>query len=226
MLSEIDQPELAKVFLLQVNETAKTQLEYEQVATLAEAIGVLDVEIVAAKHAGRDGIPPLAQGFPLIPLGAGGTSERPLVLALTRQESGFDKGAVSRSDARGLMQLKPSTARDMAKSIGIPFSADRLLTDASYNLTLGQAYLDKLLDAFAGSYMLAAAAYNAGPRRVKQWLETHGDPRTADPVDWIESIPFPETRNYVQRVFENLQVYRLRLGDRARAFTLAEDLRR
>jgi soluble lytic murein transglycosylase len=226
MLAEIDQQELAKVFLLQVNSTAKTPVDYELVATLAEAISAPDVGIAAAKRAGRDGIPPLAQGFPLISLDAKSTAEPPFVLAIARQESSFDKAAISRSDARGLMQLKPSTARDMAKSLGIPFSADRLLTDSTYNLTLGQGYLDKLLDTFGGSYMLTAAAYNAGPRRVKEWLETYGDPRIVEPVDWIESLPFQETRNYVQRVLENLQVYRLRLGDRERAFTLADDLRR
>jgi soluble lytic murein transglycosylase len=226
MLAEIDQPDLAKIFLLQVSSSAKTPVDYELVATLAAAIGAPDVGIAAAKHAGRDGVPSLAQGFPMVPLAAKGTTEPPLVLAITRQESGFDKAAVSRSDARGLMQLKPSTARDVAKALGLPFSADRLLTDPTYNLTLGQGYLDKMLDSFGGSYMLATAAYNAGPRRVKEWLDAYGDPRMIEPVDWIESIPFQETRNYVQRVLENLQVYRLRLGDRERAFTLADDLRR
>jgi soluble lytic murein transglycosylase len=226
MLVEIDQQDLAKAFLLQLNATAKTPMEYQLIAVLADAIGAPDVGISAAKHAGRDGVPALAQGFPLIPLKTKGATEQPLILAITRQESGFDKSAVSRSDARGLMQIKPSTARDMAKVVGVPFAAERLLTDATYNLTLGEAYLDKLLDSFGGSYVLAAAAYNAGPRRVKEWLDSYGDPRSAGPIDWIESIPFPETRNYVQRVLENLQVYRFRLGDRARAFTLADDLKR
>jgi soluble lytic murein transglycosylase len=226
MLTEIDQPDLAKAFLLQLNATAKAPIEYQLVAVLAEALGAPDVGITAAKHAGRDGLPSLTQGFPLIPLNTKGGAERPFILAITRQESGFDKSAVSRSDARGLMQIKPSTARDMAKVVGLPFAAERLLTDANYNLTLGQAYLDKLLDSFGGSYVLAAAAYNAGPRRVKEWLDAYGDPRSAGAIDWIEAIPFQETRNYVQRVLENLQVYRLRVGDRARAFTLADDLKR
>jgi soluble lytic murein transglycosylase len=153
--------------------------------------------------------------------------EQPLVLAVVRQESGFDRAAVSRSDARGLMQLKPATAHDMAKALALPFSGDRLLTDQGYNLTLGQAYLGKLLDGFAGSYVLAIAAYNAGPARVRQWLATYGDPRGgADPVDWVEGIPFGETRNYVQRVLENLQVYRLRMGDAPHAFMLSADMRR
>jgi soluble lytic murein transglycosylase len=226
MLAELDQQDLAKAFLLQLNSMAKTPMEYQLIAMLAEALGAPDVGIVAAKRAGRDGLPSLSLGFPLIPLKTKGAAERSLVLAITRQESAFDKSAVSRSDARGLMQIKPATARDMAKVVGVPFSAERLLTDGTYNLTLGQAYLDKLLDGFGGSYVLAAAAYNAGPKRVKDWLDTYGDPRSVEPIDWIESIPFQETRNYVQRVLENLQVYRLRVGDRARAFTLADDLKR
>ena len=88
-------------------------------------------------------------------------------------------------------------------------------------------YLEELLDRFSGSYVLSIAAYNAGPARVHQWVDSFGDPRTKtiDVIDWVESIPFTETRNYVQRVLENLQVYRIRLGDRSLAFSLASDLR-
>jgi soluble lytic murein transglycosylase len=163
-----------------------------------------------------------------MPLPRAGTPDDPLVLALTRQESGFDPLAVSRNDARGLMQLLPSTAKGLARSVGVPFSGERLLTDPAYNLTLGRVYLGQMLDKFGGSYLLAVAAYNAGPARVRQWVEAHGDPR-GQPLeailDWIELIPFAETRSYVQRVMENLEIYRLRLGD-PRAFTLADDLTR
>ena len=184
--------------------------------------------IAAAKGAGRDGVPLLAEGFPLVGFERRGAVEPPLVLAIARQESGFDTTAVSHADARGVMQLLPDTARDVAKSAGMPFSADRLTRDPAYNLALGQAFLGRLLDRFGGSYVLVLAAYNAGPARVSQWLETFGDPRrdTVDLVDWIESIPFPETRNYVERVLENLQIYRLRLGAGERMFTLVQDLRR
>jgi soluble lytic murein transglycosylase len=108
----------------------------------------------------------------------------------------------------------------------MPFYAGRLLTDPDYNLSLGTAYLDTLLDKFGRSLVLSIAAYNAGPARVRQWIIAYGDPRDAsvDVIDWIEEIPFAETRNYVQRVLENLQVYRLRLGDKQHAFTLARDL--
>jgi len=158
-------------------------------------------------------VPVVSHGYPIIDFPGSG-AERPLLLAMTRQESAFERGAVSSAGARGLMQLMPATAKLIAKSQRIPFSADRLLTDGRYNLTIGRAYLDDLLDRFAGSYILSIAAYNAGPGRVRQWMDSFGDPRTKsiDVVDWIEAIPFNETRNYVQRVLENLQVYRIRLG--------------
>jgi len=158
----------------------------------------------------------------------GNSVERPLLLAVTRQESAFDRDAVSRSGARGLMQLMPGTAKDVAKSLGLPYSLPRLTGDARYNLTLGREYLAGMLDDFSGSYVLAIAAYNAGPARVRQWMRDFGDPRTkrTDVIDWVESIPVAETRNYLQRVLENLQIYRWRVGDRDLAFSLSSDLKR
>ena len=228
MLSEVGQDDLAKPFLLRLNATATTPGAAKQVVRLAEMTHHLDVAISAAKRAGFNGVLLLEAGFPMIPIQRDGTAEKPLVLAIVRQESAFDVAAVSSSDARGLMQLKPSTAKQVAKTLSLPFSADRLLVDANFNLTLGTTYLDKMLDKFSGSYVLSIAAYNAGPNRVAQWLAEHGDPRdgSIDVVDWIELIPFGETRNYVQRVLENLQVYRLRVGDREQAFKLARDLKR
>jgi soluble lytic murein transglycosylase len=228
MLSELGRGDLAKPFLLRLGASAGTPVQHKLITTLAETADWLDVAAASARRASADGTILLASAFPVIQVKHKGVAEPPLVLAIARQESAFDKAAVSRADARGLMQLMPATAKDMAKSLSMRFSADRLLTDPNYNLTLGQAYLDKLLDSFDGSYLLALAAYNAGPARVRQWLETYGDPRagTIDVVDWIEAIPFGETRNYIQRVLENLQVYRLRLGDDDRAFTLARDLQR
>jgi soluble lytic murein transglycosylase len=229
MLAELGEGETAKPFLLRLSLAAKTPEEQALVIALADSAGRPDMAVSAARRAtAAEGVPPLEAGYPVLPVVRKGLAEAPLVLAVTRQESVFDPGAVSRSDARGLMQLKPSTAKDVAKMLSMPFSAERLTADPAYNLTLGHAYLDKMLDGFSGSYVLSVAAYNAGPNRVRQWLATYGDPRDAgvDTIDWIETIPFSETRNYVQRVLENLQVYRLRLGDRANAFTLAQDLRR
>ena len=228
MLSEIGEGAIAKPFLQSLTATARTPGEQKLIAALAEKAGQLDVAVAAAKRVSADEPRLLASGFPLIAIDNKGTAEKPLILAIARQESAFDEAAVSRSDARGLMQLKPSTAKDVARSLSLPFSADRLLTDATYNLTLGHAYLDKMLGTFNGSYALSIAAYNAGPARVTQWLNTHGDPHggSVDIVDWIELIPFGETRNYVQRVLENLQIYRLRLGEHERAFKLSQDLQR
>ena len=129
--------------------------------------------------------------------------------------------------ARGLMQLMPGTASSTAASLGEPFSLPRLTMDGLYNVDLGRGYLQHLIDDFGGSYALAIAAYNAGPGRIRQWLTEYGDPRGGkiDMVDWIETIPIDETRLYVQRVLENLQVYRGQNG-RNSAFSLVSDLAR
>jgi len=140
--------------------------------------------------------------------------ELPVVYAVARQESAFNAGAVSSAGARGLLQLMPATAKRTANSIGMPYNKTRLTTDPEYNAAIGAAHLAELISTFNGSYVLTFAAYNAGPGRVQQWLAAYGDPRDpkVDVIDWIERIPISETRNYVQRTVENLQVYRARLG--------------
>ncbi|WP_424930833.1 transglycosylase SLT domain-containing protein [Amaricoccus macauensis] len=151
-----------------------------------------------------------------------------LALAVARQESELNAGAASHAGAQGLMQLMPATARQMAEDLGLPYSASRLVHDPNYNATLGTAYLARMLKRYDGSTMLAAAAYNAGPGRVDEWLDTYGDPRApgADPIIWIESIPFNETRNYVMRVLEGLHVYRARIEGQAGPIRLASDMLR
>lgn len=147
-----------------------------------------------------------------------------LAYAIARQESEFNVAAVSGAGARGLLQLLPGTAREMAERNGLPYSRDRLTTDAGYNATLGSAFLQDQLGRFDGSYVLTFVGYNAGPRRAREWIRKYGDPRgqTLDQVvDWIERIPFTETRNYVQRVMENYEVYKMRLSGR---FDIAGDL--
>lgn len=140
---------------------------------------------------------------------------RALAYAVARQESEFNVSARSGAGALGLLQLLPGTAREMARKSGLTWSPGRLTDDPAYNATLGSAYLDEQLSRFAGSYVLTFAGYNAGPRRAQQWIERYGDPRGKDietVVDWIERIPFTETRAYVQRVMENYQVYKMRLS--------------
>ncbi|AWC24818.1 Soluble lytic murein transglycosylase precursor [Aminobacter sp. MSH1] len=142
-------------------------------------------------------------------------SGKALAYAIARQESEFKVSAVSRAGARGLLQLMPGTAKDLAKKAGMAYSQDRLTSDAGYNATLGANFLGQQLGRFNGSYVLTFAGYNAGPRRADQWIARYGDPRGRDidtVVDWIERIPFSETRSYVQRVMENYQVYKMRLS--------------
>jgi len=136
-------------------------------------------------------------------------------LGIMRQESGFDIAAISPSGARGLMQLMPATAQTVAKQIGVGTSLAALIADPAHNMALGTRYLQDLLDRFGGALPLAVAGYNGGPHRVDQWLAENGDPRVGpiDMIDWIELIPFNETRNYVQRVLENVVIYRARRGE-------------
>lgn len=147
-----------------------------------------------------------------------------LAYAIARQESEFNVSARSGAGALGLLQLLPGTAREMARKAGLTYAQGRLTTDAGYNATLGAHYLDEQLARFSGSYVLTFAGYNAGPRRAQEWTGRYGDPRGKDidvVVDWIERIPFAETRSYVQRVMENYQVYKMRLSDR---MDIADDL--
>jgi soluble lytic murein transglycosylase len=147
-----------------------------------------------------------------------------LAYAIARQESEFNIGAVSRAGAMGMLQLMPGTAKELAKRSGLPYSMQRLTSDAGYNATLGAAFLGEQLSKFDGSYVLTFAGYNAGPRRAQEWVKRYGDPRGKDidtVVDWIERIPFAETRSYVQRVMENYQVYKMQLSGQ---FNIATDL--
>ena len=157
-----------------------------------------------------------------------GRPEPALVHAIIRQESEFDPAAISSANARGLMQLIPSTAQMEARRAGMTFQRSALTTDPQYNMTLGSQHLAGLIDDFGGSYVMAIASYNVGSGNVRNWVNDWGDPRSnsVDVIDWIELIPFSETRNYVQRVTENLQVYRHRLSGQPVAIELERDLHR
>lgn len=151
----------------------------------------------------------------------------PLAYAIARQESTFQVDARSPANALGLLQLLPTTAKRTARSLGIGYSRSRLVRDASYNARLGTAYLAQQMDRFSGSFILTFAAYNAGPLRAEEWIERFGDPRGKSlerVIDWIESIPYSETRNYVQRVMENYQIYKTRL--KGGSLTIERDLRK
>jgi soluble lytic murein transglycosylase len=145
----------------------------------------------------------------------GSKLDRCIVYAIVRTESGFDQGDMSSAKAVGLMQVTPGAGRDTAKRFGVTYDWKRLTSDPVYNTQLGAGEISALLKDYRGSYILTFAGYNAGRGRVEQWMAQHGDPRDPkiDAVDWVERIPFAETRNYVQRVMENLEVYRERFGD-------------
>ncbi|MQW88426.1 transglycosylase SLT domain-containing protein [Sinorhizobium saheli] len=187
-------------------------------AARAENTGNHQLSLQVGKIAFGRGIDVAALAFPIgvIPASADiSGAGKALAYAIARQESAFNPAAVSAANARGLLQLLPGTAKGVAGRYGLAYSSDRLTTDAGYNATLGAHYLGEQIDSFGGSYILTFIAYNAGPRRVPEWLARYGDPRGKpidEVVDWIERIPFEETRNYVQRVMENYQVYKSRLG--------------
>ncbi len=215
LLADLGQSREVDPFVLTLDEQVRTAGERVLVAVLADALGRRDLSVRVAKNAERDGIYLPTRAYPVIDMPQTYVQDTALLLAMSRQESAFDPEAVSHAGARGLMQLMPATARHTAKTINVRYSAARLTSDAAYNAMLGSAHLKELLETFDGNYVLAVAAYNAGAGRVRQWLRQNGDPRTdaVDAVDWIELIPFTETRDYVQRVMGNLQVYRTRLAE-------------
>ncbi|WP_112410708.1 lytic transglycosylase domain-containing protein [Rhizobium sp. BK312] len=195
--------------------------EVAMLTARAERSGNHQLSLQIGKIAYGRGIDVAALAFPIgvIPDNANiSGSGKALAYAIARQESAFNPAAVSSANARGLLQLLPKTAKAVAGRHGITYSADKLTQDAGYNATLGAHYLGEQIDTFGGSYILTFIAYNAGPNKVPEWISRYGDPRGKsldDVIDWIERIPFPETRNYVQRVMENYQVYKARLGQKA-----------
>ncbi len=201
-------------FLLRLVETAPDTQTSVLAASVASQQGRLDLAALIGRRALREsGALLIEANYPILPIESSGP-ELALVHGLIRQESNFMVDVVSRAGAKGLMQLLPSTARETATKIGVAYHEPRLTQDIGYNTLLGQAYLARVLDGFNGTYALALAGYNAGPGRVRQWIAARGDPRQegVDLIDWIEAIPFAETRGYVQRVLEATVIYRLRLG--------------
>ncbi|MBI1775500.1 MAG: lytic transglycosylase domain-containing protein [Proteobacteria bacterium] len=213
ILQELGQTDKLPTFAAALMTRSKTQVERVLTLALMRELGRPDLAVTLARRVARDGQVLIDDGYPVLELPDTPAGEPALVHAVVRQESGFDARAVSRANAHGLMQLLPSTAKAVAKGLNVRFDSASLLGDPHYNLRLGQAYLSSLLEDFDGSYLAAVAAYNAGPGRVRHWLRDNGDPRRGeiDVLDWVEQIPVAETRNYVQRVLEGLQVYRVRL---------------
>jgi soluble lytic murein transglycosylase len=205
-----------KRFLDRLRNLATTASEFALTAELALEQGRPDRALRTAKEARKAGLILPEHLYPLPELPKTDELDRTLLLAVIRQESQFYSKVVSGAGARGLMQLMPATAKRVARKLKIPYRRRKLTEDPTYNVRLGVAYLNQMLDRYDGSRLLALAAYNAGPRRVDRWIKLFGDPRKpgVDAVDWGERIPFNETRNYVQRILEAVPIYDLRIANR------------
>lgn len=219
-------------FLLSLSRTLDNAAEVVLLAEYAKQVGRSQMGLRLSKIAFNRDLP---MGDYALPVGVMPTfksllDERvdpALVHALARQESEFNAAAKSPVGASGLLQLMPATARGVARRYKVQYSKARL-TNPAYNTQLGEAFLSDLIEGYNGSYFLALAAYNAGPGRVKEWMGIYGDPRKSDvdPIDWIERIPFTETRRYVIKIMETLQLYRSRLAGPDKALHLVQDLNR
>lgn len=211
VLNELGDDSRTALFVRALAQTTSSPAEARALAEYGDRIKRADlgVWIWKSARAGND-LSVFDLAYPRLPQNAAiPTQVRLLSHAITRQESSFDPAAVSVSGARGLMQLMPATAQDIAKRLGLPYSLARLTSDPSYNLQMGSYYIGRRMDDFQNP-MLAIAAYNAGAGNVRKWIAAMGDPRMGgDAIDWLEMIPFAETRDYVQRVVENAVVYSL-----------------
>ncbi len=217
----------AKRFLLHLAEGLDAE-GLRQLGELALARGEPHLAVLVGKQAAERGVIISRAYFPVTDLVPDGLPvSRALALSIARRESEFDPAVVSPAGARGLMQVMPETARMMARKIGRDFEKARLTRDPAYNAALGAAYLRDLVEEFGPSIALIASGYNAGPGRPRAWIEQFGDPRQAnvDVVDWVEMIPFAETRTYVMRVAESVVVYRAKLKGKAGPINLTGELK-
>ena len=208
-------------FLVRLADLAADPAEVGLVAELAASSGRPHLVTQTGRYAAYYGHVNEVAAFPIPDLAGlvrppAGEPEAALLLGIARQESIFNPWVSSHAGAQGLLQLMPRTAYLMARSLGLPYNQGRLTGDPNYNIRLGRHYLKTLLARYNGETALAVAAYNAGPRRVDEWVRLHGDPRgdRYDVIDWVELIPFDETRNYVERVLEGRNMYRRRLAQR------------
>ena len=230
VLADLGSQDLMRTFALRYQELHPGAAHTKLLAQALVGMGFRDVAVRVTKVLGYDGPTLPAYAYPVITVpdyrGQGAGPEPALVHALIRQETEFDPDAVSRAGARGIMQIMPRTARRIARQADLPYRPNRLTTDITYNMQLGMVEIAGYLNDWNNSLIVSAAAYNAGEKNARRWIDTFGDPRTpgVDPIDWIEQITYGETRNYVQRVLENLQVYRNRLAGRDQKLRIIEDL--
>ena len=228
LLGEVRDERFFSTFAFHLDDVLSDQRQLSLLSKLSREYGYMRPSVRAAKQAGRFQTMLTDSGYPIVveieSLPA--QFDKPFVYAIARQESEFEGNVVSSAKAYGMMQMINSTAKATARKHRIPYSVARLTADNDYSAKLGAHHLHDLLNQFDGSYILAATSYNAGPHRSKQWIQKYGDPRSSsvDAIDWIESIPFSETRNYVQRVLENMQVYRARRNGNSHENLIYKDI--
>jgi soluble lytic murein transglycosylase len=229
--SGLDQ-NLTRAFLIHLARYFKTESEIAMVTHLAEALGDTQIAVRIGKASIARGYNVMAYAYPIHSFPAFPILRAPpepaFLLGIARQESEFNPSIVSGAGARGLLQVMPITANHVCKDYKLKCDVPRLMTDVAYNAMMGSAYIADRMSEFRGSYVLGIAGYNAGPGRARQWIAEFGDPRDpkVDVVDWIMRIPFEETREYVQKVLANIQVYRARLGEGQTALRLNDDILR
>lgn len=218
---------LAKRFLLHLGES-QDETGLAQMADMALDWDEPHLALLVAKAAAERGLILPHAYFPVPEFVPDGLAvSRALALSIARRESEFDPAARSSADARGLMQVLPGTAKLMAEKLGVTHEVEKLLTDPAYNVSMGAAYLAEMAEEFGPSVALIASGYNAGPGRPRRWIGEFGDPRSpdVDVVDWVETIPFAETRTYVMRVAEGVVIYRAKLKGAAGPVRITDELK-
>ncbi len=224
LLEAVDDRPTAKRFFLHLAE-GQDRAGLEALSDLALLLDEPHIALVVAKQAAEKGwiLPRAYYPVPaMVPENL--AVSRALALAISRRESEFDPAARSHANAMGLMQLLPETAARMAKTLDLAHSTPQLTSNPTHNATLGAAYLARMVEEFGPSVAMIASGYNAGPGRPRKWVNEFGDPRRDDPVDWVETIPFSETRSYVMRVTESLVIYRQRLKGQAGPLRIMSEL--
>lgn len=219
-LGQSGQREDQSLFVRALAEGLTSEADRALAGEFSKEIGRPDLGVWIARYARNDGAAFYARSsFPEVSIPAAYAGQHTLNHAIMRQESSFDRAAISHAGARGMMQLMPATARETAGKLGLGYDQSRLTSDPQYNIMLGSKYFSDLMNSFGNYAPLAVAAYNAGPGNVRRWIRENGDPRTpnVDVVRWIEEIPFFETKNYVHRVLENAVVYDAMNPQRARS---------
>jgi soluble lytic murein transglycosylase len=231
-LADIGEQGRMRSFILAAGEAMDNGQDYANLVAEVRAAGEASMALRVAKRGLQKNIPLFELAYPTIQTpvyaGSGPQPETAIVFGIIRQESEFDPSARSNANARGLMQMIPSTARMTANRHRLAYGGPDSLYNATQNMQLGMAHMGDLLADYAGSYVMMAGAYNAGGGRVNEWTGRFGDPRSSnvDVIDWVERVPFSETRNYIMRVLENAQIYRAVLNGREAPVQLASDLRR